>query len=105
MWHDHQAVLPVYEIDRLLQRKSRRHLLSEVEADEMALQRVELLADDDLDAQVQPRGCLMSGESAADGVVIGDGDDIEACAGRAGQHLLNAEVGVPTVGRVYVKIC
>ena len=67
-----------------------RHALLEVEADEMAVQRADLLAHDHVDAEVGlPPRVFARGERAPDLVVIGDGEHVDA-PGRRRHHRLRS---------------
>src|SRR5207245_8750701 len=65
--------------DGLERAETGRHALLEKEAEEVAVERTNLLADHDVDAELGVLPCpLARPERAADLVVVGDGHDVDA---------------------------
>ncbi len=89
--------------DGLGQRHAARDLLLDEEADHLALAGgLDLLADDDLDAEAL--GLLARLERAGDLVVIGDGDRAQALLARGRQQHLDRRGAVAAVVRVHVQV-
>jgi len=79
MRHPDEPALLADLPDRILRRQPRRHRVDEEDADEVALGRPDLLADDDGQAGRSRRQAL---ESAIDPIVVGDGEVTQASLGR-----------------------
>src|SRR3972149_7632361 len=104
MRDDDEAALFMDAADGLLRRHASRHQLLEEEADNLALGRLHLLADDDLEAAAGLLRQLLDDEGALDLVVVRDGDAVDALAQAALDERARADDGVAGVVRMAVEV-
>jgi len=102
MGHIDDAALLLDGRDGVGERHPRRDGALEEEADHLALRGFHLLADDDAHAIAVAE--LTRLETAGDGVVIGDGDDVETDLARALQDVLHGRDAVLAVVRMHVEV-
>jgi hypothetical protein len=88
MRHDGETALSVNEVNCTSRRQTWRDAFLEVQADEVAVQRADLFADDDVDTELRVGpGETIGFEGAPDFVMIRNGQDVQMSSGRANESI------------------
>jgi len=99
MAHAHHTSLPSHALNRLAHRQARRNKFFQKVSDDLTRVRLDLFADDD-----ELRRDLLHGQSARDGIVIGDGDTVYTPAPACGHELRRPNQTIAGITRVRVKL-
>ena len=99
MAHAHHAPLPSHACNRLAHGQARRNKFFQEKSNDLTAVRLDLFADDD-----ELGRDLLCGQGARDGIVIGDGDTVNALASARGHELRRPNQAIRGITRVRVKL-